>query len=68
MYDSPLDDLESRIHVPSQGQMRYHVKWKGYEKKTDRTWETEENLEYTFSSVDLAIFTLLTVQRRARNP
>ncbi|KAL9130847.1 MAG: hypothetical protein Q9217_001048 [Psora testacea] len=27
------------------GQMRYHVKWKGYEKKSDRTWETEENLE-----------------------
>ena len=26
--------------------MRYHVKWKGYEKKADRTWETEENLEF----------------------
>ena len=25
--------------------MRYNVKWKGYEKKSDRTWETEENLE-----------------------
>jgi len=28
-----------------QGQMRYDVKWKGYEKKADRTWETEENLQ-----------------------
>ena len=24
--------------------MRYSVKWQGYEKKSDRTWETEENL------------------------
>ena len=28
-----------------QGEMRYEVKWKGYEKKSDRTWETEGNLE-----------------------
>ncbi|KAK4692578.1 hypothetical protein P7C71_g4659, partial [Lecanoromycetidae sp. Uapishka_2] len=27
------------------GQMRYEVKWKGYEKKADRTWEVEENLD-----------------------
>ncbi|KAI4262026.1 MAG: hypothetical protein L6R42_002791 [Xanthoria sp. 1 TBL-2021] len=25
--------------------MRYEIKWKGYEKKADRTWETEGNLE-----------------------
>ncbi|KAL8877556.1 MAG: hypothetical protein Q9198_004447, partial [Flavoplaca austrocitrina] len=25
-------------------EMRYEIKWKGYEKKADRTWETEENL------------------------
>ncbi|KAL8715938.1 MAG: hypothetical protein Q9220_000605, partial [cf. Caloplaca sp. 1 TL-2023] len=25
--------------------MRYEIKWKGYPKKADRTWETEENLE-----------------------
>ncbi|KAL8705468.1 MAG: hypothetical protein Q9201_001399 [Fulgogasparrea decipioides] len=25
--------------------MRYEIKWKGYDKKADRTWETEENLE-----------------------
>ncbi|KAI4252976.1 MAG: hypothetical protein LQ352_003973 [Teloschistes flavicans] len=27
------------------GVMRYEIKWKGYEKKADRTWETEDNLE-----------------------
>ncbi|KAK3175153.1 hypothetical protein OEA41_002399 [Lepraria neglecta] len=27
------------------GQMRYYVKWMGYPKKADCTWETEENLE-----------------------
>ncbi|MCJ1463810.1 hypothetical protein MMC07_002419 [Pseudocyphellaria aurata] len=25
------------------GLMRYQVKWKGYEKKSERTWETEDN-------------------------
>jgi hypothetical protein len=24
----------------------YHVKWEGYEKKSDMTWEPEENLLY----------------------
>ena len=28
-----------------QGQMRYLVKWKGYEKKADRTWELEDSFE-----------------------
>ncbi|KAI4138958.1 MAG: hypothetical protein L6R39_006527 [Caloplaca ligustica] len=28
----------------TQGVMRYEIKWKGYEKKSDRTWETEDNL------------------------
>ncbi|KAI4187056.1 MAG: hypothetical protein LQ346_005559 [Caloplaca aetnensis] len=27
-----------------QDAMRYEIKWKGYEFKKDRTWETEENL------------------------
>ncbi|KAL8909470.1 MAG: hypothetical protein Q9207_000150 [Kuettlingeria erythrocarpa] len=27
-----------------QDAMRYEIKWKGYELKKDRTWETEENL------------------------
>ncbi|KAL8780069.1 MAG: hypothetical protein Q9213_006628 [Squamulea squamosa] len=29
----------------ADNQMRYEIKWKGYPKKADRTWETEENLE-----------------------
>ena len=28
-----------------QGQPRYEIKWLGYEKKTDLTWELKENLE-----------------------
>ncbi|OIW25001.1 chromo domain-like protein [Coniochaeta ligniaria NRRL 30616] len=26
------------------GQLKFEVKWEGYEKKSDRTWEPEENL------------------------
>ncbi|KAI4227264.1 MAG: hypothetical protein L6R36_002533 [Xanthoria steineri] len=29
----------------ADNEMRYEIKWKGYEKKADRTWETEGNLE-----------------------
>ena len=27
-----------------QGTLRFQVKWEGYEKKADMTWEPEENL------------------------
>ena len=27
-----------------QGKPLFEVKWEGYEKKSDRTWEPEENL------------------------
>ena len=30
------------------GMLHYLVKWKGYEKKSDRTWEPTENLAYVF--------------------
>lgn len=26
------------------GEIRFHIKWEGYEKAKDRTWEPEENL------------------------
>ncbi|KAL9613367.1 MAG: hypothetical protein Q9167_002070 [Letrouitia subvulpina] len=49
------DDGDSEVYVVEailnhhdnfeDGVLRYEVKWKGYEKKADRTWETEENLE-----------------------
>ncbi len=29
-----------------QGTLKFHVKWEGYDKKSDMTWEPEENLEY----------------------
>ncbi|KAL8691983.1 MAG: hypothetical protein Q9224_004055 [Gallowayella concinna] len=35
------DDEEETL----SGEVRYEVKWHGYEAKKDRTWETEENLE-----------------------
>lgn len=35
-----------RIHSQfNQGEPRFEVKWEGYEKKSDRTWEPEENLQ-----------------------
>ena len=40
--------------------MRYHVKWKGYEKKSDRTWETEDNLEYEHPISRKLVNTILT--------
>ena len=27
-----------------QGKPLFEIKWEGYEKKSDRTWEPEENL------------------------
>ncbi|POS86254.1 hypothetical protein EPUL_000904 [Erysiphe pulchra] len=27
------------------GELRFEIKWEGYDKKSDRTWEPEENLE-----------------------
>jgi hypothetical protein len=29
-----------------QGVLKFEIKWEGYEKKADRTWEPEENLAY----------------------
>lgn len=30
----------------AQGTLKFHVKWEGYDKKSDMTWEPEENLVY----------------------
>ncbi|KAI9842884.1 MAG: hypothetical protein M1838_002928 [Thelocarpon superellum] len=34
------------------GSLRYLIKWKGYEKKSDQTWEPEENLEGAVDILD----------------
>ena len=30
--------------VDDSGEVRYEIKWEGFEKKSDRTYEPEENL------------------------
>ncbi|OTB02197.1 hypothetical protein M426DRAFT_322906 [Hypoxylon sp. CI-4A] len=37
--------------VEPDGALRYRVKWEGYEKKADQTWEDEENLKENASDV-----------------
>lgn len=32
-------------YIADDGEPRFEVKWEGYEKKSDRTWEPEENLQ-----------------------
>lgn len=32
--------------IDEDGSLKFHVKWEGYDKKADMTWEPEENLEY----------------------
>ncbi|KAG8170204.1 hypothetical protein KVR01_000949 [Diaporthe batatas] len=32
-------------YIADDGEPRFEVKWEGYAKKSDRTWETEENLQ-----------------------
>ncbi|PTB44017.1 hypothetical protein M441DRAFT_339754 [Trichoderma asperellum CBS 433.97] len=31
--------------IDEDGTLKFHVKWEGYEKKSDMTWEPEENLQ-----------------------
>jgi chromobox protein 1 len=38
----------------------YHVKWEGYEKRSDMTWEPEENLLYVNSGVSFDTPLLIT--------
>lgn len=41
---TPPKPLVTVPDVCSKDIMRYEIKWKGYEDKKDRTWETEDNL------------------------
>ncbi|KAI1387992.1 heterochromatin protein one [Hypoxylon trugodes] len=37
--------------VDSNGQLKFKVKWEGYDKKSDQTWEEDENLKENASDV-----------------
>ena len=39
-----MEKITSHIVDGETGDLSYEVKWEGYEKKSDRTWEPEENL------------------------
>jgi hypothetical protein len=34
----------SHLVDEASGELRFEVKWEGYDKKSDMTWEPEENL------------------------
>ncbi|KAM3513753.1 hypothetical protein MY11210_002566 [Beauveria gryllotalpidicola] len=37
--------------IDEDGSLKFHVKWEGYDKKADMTWEPEENLEESANEV-----------------
>lgn len=39
-----VEKIVSHLVDEVSGELRFEVKWEGYEKKSDRTWEPEENL------------------------
>ncbi|PMD35734.1 hypothetical protein L207DRAFT_516686 [Hyaloscypha variabilis F] len=40
-----VESIRSHIVDEDTGELKFEVKWEGYEKASDRTWEPEENLE-----------------------
>lgn len=54
--DEELDENEFVVekitaHMYHDGIIKFEVKWEGYEKKSERTWEDEENLRENASAV-----------------
>lgn len=48
--DDEMDEDEFVVekimsHVVQDGNIKFKVKWEGYEKKADQTWEDEDNLQ-----------------------
>ncbi|KAJ6787917.1 hypothetical protein PWT90_01900 [Aphanocladium album] len=37
--------------IDEDGSLKFHVKWEGYDKKSDMTWEPEDNLEESANEV-----------------
>lgn len=40
-----VEKITNHVIDPDTGNLKFQVKWEGYDKKSDRTWEPEENLE-----------------------
>jgi len=40
-----VEKIVSHLVDEASGELRFEVKWEGYDKKSERTWEPEENLE-----------------------
>lgn len=40
-----VEKILNHVVDEETGELRFEIKWEGYEKKSDRTWEPEENLE-----------------------
>jgi chromobox protein 1 len=39
-----VENILNHLVDDEDGTIKYEVKWAGFEKKADRTWEPEENL------------------------
>ncbi|KAF7536834.1 hypothetical protein G7054_g4241 [Neopestalotiopsis clavispora] len=62
--DEELDEDEFIVekivgHVYSKGEIKFKVKWEGYDKAEDQTWEDEDNLNENASAVLEAYFAKL---------
>ncbi|RKF64414.1 Chromo domain-containing protein 2 [Erysiphe neolycopersici] len=40
-----VEKILNHVVDEETGELRFEIKWEGYDKKSDRTWEPEENLE-----------------------
>ncbi|KAG9247181.1 hypothetical protein BJ878DRAFT_213151 [Calycina marina] len=52
-----VEKIMSHI-VEEDGSVKYEIKWEGYEKKSDRTWESEENLATAQKMLDEYLFAI----------
>jgi len=43
-YRFVVEKIVSHLVDEASGELRFEVKWEGYDKKSDRTWEPEDNL------------------------
>jgi hypothetical protein len=45
-----VEKILNHLVDDEDGTIKYEVKWAGFEKKSDRTWEPEENLYNSFTT------------------